>query len=335
MARLLTGSEIVASHRTGRPMLLTEHGLYARERDMELSRAAWIADPEDPVVGLAGPSPLRRLWSRFFLMLSRVAYHQATRIITLSEVNRRKQIEDGADPAKLMVVPNGVALDSYRELAERRERATPELRPARVGFVGRVVPIKDVITLLRATAIAAQAVDLELWIVGPEDEDPAYAARCRELAARCPADRVKFLGRRCARFIRPRRPVADQPERGPAAGDHRGSRRRRAGGNSDVGHAATARGRLAADRARPERHRHPGRQSETPPRPRRLAAAAPRRQMAAPAAPGHDPLPDGSGHRSPPVSTTPRCVLWRTAGAWNDCSSAPRWARPRAISPWR
>ena len=194
----------VASHRTGRPMLLTEHGLYARERDMELSRAAWISDPEDPVVGLAGPSPLRRLWSRFFLMLSRVAYHQAKRIVTLSEVNRRKQIEDGADPAKLMVVPNGVELDSYRELAERRERATPELRPARVGFVGRVVPIKDVITLLRATAIAAQAVDLELWIVGPEDEDPAYAARCRELVGALGLEaRVQFLGRRNVREIYP------------------------------------------------------------------------------------------------------------------------------------
>ncbi len=193
----------VASRRTGRPMLLTEHGLYARERDMELSRAAWISDPDD-AAGLAGPSPLRRLWSRFFLMLSRVAYHQATRIVTLSEVNRRKQIEDGADPSKVMIIPNGVDLDSYRELAERRDKAAAELRPARVGFVGRVVPIKDVVTLLRATAIAAQAVDLELWIVGPEDEDPAYAARCRELVGALGLEaRVKFLGRRNVREIYP------------------------------------------------------------------------------------------------------------------------------------
>ncbi|MBL0215868.1 MAG: GT4 family glycosyltransferase PelF [Myxococcales bacterium] len=31
----------VASHRAQRPMLLTEHGIYARERDMELARATW------------------------------------------------------------------------------------------------------------------------------------------------------------------------------------------------------------------------------------------------------------------------------------------------------
>ncbi len=196
----------VASVRTGRPMLLTEHGLYARERDMELARAAWIRDPDDPTAGMPAPSPLRRLWSRFFLMLSRVAYHQAKKIITLSEVNRVKQLHDGADPAKVLVVPNGVDLDAYRELAERREQATPAPapRPLRIGFVGRVVPIKDVVTLVRAAAIAAQAVELELWIVGPEDEDQAYAARCRDLVKALQLDdRVKFLGRRDVREIYP------------------------------------------------------------------------------------------------------------------------------------
>jgi len=194
----------VASHRTGRPMLLTEHGLYARERDMELARAAWIRDPDDPGSGLAAPSPLRRLWSRFFLMLSRVAYHQSRRIITLSEVNRVKQLEDGADPHKVSVVPNGVDLESYRELAERREQTAALPRPLRVGFVGRVVPIKDVVTLVRAIAIAAQSVDLELWVVGPEDEDPAYAARCHQLVdALGLGERIKFLGRRDVREIYP------------------------------------------------------------------------------------------------------------------------------------
>ena len=32
------------SHRTGRPLMVTEHGIYARERDMELARADWIRD---------------------------------------------------------------------------------------------------------------------------------------------------------------------------------------------------------------------------------------------------------------------------------------------------
>ena len=34
----------VWSRRTGRPLMITEHGIYSRERDMELARAEWIED---------------------------------------------------------------------------------------------------------------------------------------------------------------------------------------------------------------------------------------------------------------------------------------------------
>src|SRR5437867_4267777 len=85
----------VASRRQRRPLLLTEHGIYARERDMELARATWIREAElDPRLPVESTSPLRRCWSRFFHRLSHVAYHQASDIVTLSEINRAKQLAD-------------------------------------------------------------------------------------------------------------------------------------------------------------------------------------------------------------------------------------------------
>ena len=63
-------------------MALTEHGIYSRERDMELARADWIrdaAEAEDGGFGLRKAtwaprvSPLRRIWSRFFRGLSRAS----------------------------------------------------------------------------------------------------------------------------------------------------------------------------------------------------------------------------------------------------------------------
>jgi len=181
------------SVRTGVPLMLTEHGLYARERELELARAAWIDDRGGPM-GTLRASPLRRFWSHYFRMLSRIAYRSASRIITLSEDNRAKQLVDGADAHKCAVVPNGVK----REATVRTEvdigSALPRSR-MRIGFVGRVVPIKDVITLIRAIGLARREVDLEAWIVGPEDEDSSYATRCRSTVTSLGLDDcIEFLG---------------------------------------------------------------------------------------------------------------------------------------------
>ncbi len=191
----------VWSRRTQRPLALTEHGIYAREREMELARADWIrdaAETDDGGFGLRTAtwaphvSPLRKIWSGFFRALSRLAYAQSGRIVTLSEVNRVKQIADGAPAAKIEIVPNGVDLpDDAPPLAAVNDNDAPddgliELRPAplRVGFVGRVVPIKDLITFIRACDLALHSVDLQVRVIGPMEEDAAYATRCRDLVAR-------------------------------------------------------------------------------------------------------------------------------------------------------
>jgi len=199
------------SHRTGRPLALTEHGIYSRERDMELARADWIrdaAEAEDGGFGLRKAtwaprvSPLRRIWSRFFRGLSRITYAQATRIVTLSDVNRKKQIADGAPIDKIDIVPNGV--DLPQELPASPGGGDPggdndviELRPPplRVGFVGRVVPIKDLITFIRACDLALRSVELDVRVIGPMDEDGGYATRCRDLVARLGrAEQIRFVG---------------------------------------------------------------------------------------------------------------------------------------------
>jgi glycosyltransferase involved in cell wall biosynthesis len=187
----------IASQRSGRPMLLTEHGIYAREREMELARATWISerDVASPVPAQE-VSPLRRFWSRFFLRLSHVAYRQASSIVTLSEVNRTKQLADGAAEARTSIVPNGVDSDQLmKTIGERLPRT--QGAPLRVGFVGRVVPIKDVITFIKAVDIALGDVRIIAEVIGPAEEDAAYAERCRDLVATLGReDDIRFVGPR-------------------------------------------------------------------------------------------------------------------------------------------
>jgi len=205
------------SRRTGRPLMITEHGIYSRERDMELARAEWIEDHrpgavDEPAHTWAPQvSPLRRVWSRFFRTLSRLAYEQAWRIVTLSEVNRRKQLADGAPARKIEIVPNGVVLRDAPGGGGARVAAggapdeddaaddvipLPLRRPKlRVGFVGRVVPIKDVVTFVKACDLALRVVDLDVRIIGPVDEDPGYVARCRALVERLGREeQIRFMG---------------------------------------------------------------------------------------------------------------------------------------------
>jgi glycosyltransferase involved in cell wall biosynthesis len=191
----------VASRRTKRPMLLTEHGIYARERDIELQRASWISEREaeaDLRVPIRSSSALRRFWSRFFVRLSQIAYHQARRIVTLSMVNLRKQLDDGAARERTMIVPNGVDVDALD--ASEAPAARPLDTPLRVGFVGRVVHIKDVLTFIRACDLALRETPIAVEVIGPTDEDPAYMQRCRAL--------VETLGRTNEiRFVGPRKPA--------------------------------------------------------------------------------------------------------------------------------
>jgi len=206
----------VWSRRTGRPLMITEHGIYSRERDMELARAEWIEDQrpgaaEDAAHTWAPQvSPLRQVWSRFFRTLSRLAYAQAWRIVTLSEVNRRKQLDDGAPADKIEIVPNGVVLPAAADGGDGVTDADgqadaeadadviplPVRRPKlRVGFVGRVVPIKDVVTFVKACDLALRTVDLDVRIIGPVDEDPGYVARCRALVERLGRqEQIRFVG---------------------------------------------------------------------------------------------------------------------------------------------
>ena len=114
------------SLRTGRPLIVTEHGIYSRERNMDLARASWIKDQPaaaDAISVGARPSPLRDLWSRSFRALSQLAYQRASRIVTLSDVNRARQIADGARASKISIVPNGVDVPPSRR---RRRRPPPE-----------------------------------------------------------------------------------------------------------------------------------------------------------------------------------------------------------------
>ena len=132
------------------------------------------------------------MWVDTFVAYSHACYQAAGAIVTLYEGNQQFQLQDGAPPDKLTVIPNGIDVDRYAAV----QRAPAPHAPT-VALIGRVVPIKDVKTFLRACAILKGMLPrLEALIVGPTDEDEAYYQECVNLVRFLNlTDTVTFTGR--------------------------------------------------------------------------------------------------------------------------------------------
>ena len=171
----------MAKARYGCGLLISEHGIYTREREEELIRAKWVA-------GI-----YKNVWIDQFKKMSRLAYAKADCVTSLYEHARKLQIELGCDEELTMVTPNGI--DEKRFAGEHGERITEE-NMVHIGAVLRVTPIKDVKTLIRAFAFAKERVsNLKLWIMGPMDEDEQYAAECFEIVETMGIQDIVFTGR--------------------------------------------------------------------------------------------------------------------------------------------
>jgi glycosyltransferase involved in cell wall biosynthesis len=183
----------LARYRHARPLLVSEHGIYTKERKIDLLQSQWIRDNRGAFErDISKISYFRELWVRFFEALGKLAYDAADDIVALYEANRQRQITDGAQAARTRNIPNGVDVDGLAPLVDKRA-----VRPRNVvALIGRVVPIKDIKTFIRALFIASRTMpEIEGWIVGPEEEDPAYAQECRALAESLGLSKnVKFLG---------------------------------------------------------------------------------------------------------------------------------------------
>ncbi len=192
-------------YRHDRPLLVSQHAAPAHERSIDPFQSRWPrenpyrdhehrggGDAIEPDV--SQPGYCRDLWLRFFESLDRVCYEAADEIVALYEGNRRRQVRDGAPASRTRTIPNGIDLPALAPLRAQR----PEHVPQVLCLAGRVVPRKDVKTFIRAMlTVVRQCPDAQGWIVGPEDEDVAYARECRGLVQSLGlAGNVRFLGPR-------------------------------------------------------------------------------------------------------------------------------------------
>lgn len=161
--------------RFGYPVMLTEHGIYNKERKIDIFLSNIFHEDEDRT--LTEENYLRILWNRYFKTLGFLSYGVADPVVSLFQYAHDIQVEEGADVNKTLVIPNGVDIDRFKKL--RRPFAKKEQV---VCLIGRLVPMKDVKGYIRAVPrLHKRFPDLRFWIVGSSDEDKQYAEECHEL----------------------------------------------------------------------------------------------------------------------------------------------------------
>lgn len=172
--------------------LLTEHGIYLMERKIDIMLSNWIEDYRIGILkGTYEENYIKELWIRFFQGINKFAYETANKIISLYGAAQKLQINIGADINKTEIIPNGVNIEKFKKIRQKRKE-TKKI----VGLIGRVVPIKDIKTFITAIKIASsKSNEIQGWIIGPTDEDKDYYQECLELIKTFNVENnIKFLG---------------------------------------------------------------------------------------------------------------------------------------------
>jgi glycosyltransferase involved in cell wall biosynthesis len=124
---------LAAKWRHGIPYVLSEHGIYLRERYLSFrgKHTSW---------------PAKWLMLRFYRLLTVAVYQEAALVAPGNAYNRRWELLDGVPDGSIRTVYNGVDPERFNVTD-----LTPEVPT--VAWVGRIDPLKDLETLIRGFAL--------------------------------------------------------------------------------------------------------------------------------------------------------------------------------------
>jgi len=160
-----------------KPLIITEHGIYTREREEEILRSRWTV-----------PN-LKDMWISFFNMLSLCGYKYSTFVTSLFGHARETQIHLGCPAEKTSVINNGIRLQRFAGIQPKQPDGWMD-----IGAVVRIAPIKDIKTMIYAFSELKHSVpNARLHILGDVDDKP-YNEECHKLVEYLRTEDILFVG---------------------------------------------------------------------------------------------------------------------------------------------
>jgi glycosyltransferase involved in cell wall biosynthesis len=176
------------------PCFLTEQGIYTNERRIEIAMAEWISDIASVNLAIEDRQKnLKDFWLNAFFSLAHACYLSCDAILSTYDGNQELQLEGGADSNKMRVILHGIHPDHYSPIRRNPQKKEHPI----VAFAGRVVPIKDIKTFIRACQIVKKEMpEVRFYVLGPKDEDEEYFLECQNLVTSIGMeDSISFFGK--------------------------------------------------------------------------------------------------------------------------------------------
>ena len=166
-----------ASMKYRKPYVVTEHGIYTREREEEILRADWVM------------SIFKEIWISMFYMFSRFAYRQADEVTILFTRAALIQEDLGCPADKISVIGNGIRVEDFLEIEPKPEDGWID-----IAAIVRIAPIKDIKTMIYSFSQLKQEIpNVRLHILGAVD-DEEYNQECLSLIDYLGVEGIIFPG---------------------------------------------------------------------------------------------------------------------------------------------
>jgi glycosyltransferase involved in cell wall biosynthesis len=172
---------LIAHYKYGAKIMLTEHGVFIRERLLALNNSEY-------------PFFLKRLLIQFSEAIARLAYYKSEAIVSVNKFNIKWEKMYGADPEKISIIYNGIDSDKFK----------PKPKPEHLKNIptvvaaARIFELKDVLTMIRSCAVVKREIsEIQYLIYGDDKAIPEYTQACLELIEELQVkENFKFMGPR-------------------------------------------------------------------------------------------------------------------------------------------